>query len=386
MTTRALDGVPSARIDELRPRDGVRRALRRAARAGCCIGVITLLPSVLPADDIGSCDAANGVSVICGLRHPEDLEVLPGAQHIIVSEYGSVDGTKPGHLSALRVGDHTVRTLYPAARTAEPAPADWGDAACPGPPGPAFSPHGIHHSTQAGVERLLVVNHGGREAVELFEIGTDEAGAPVRLTWRGCVVAPDALWLNDVAGLPGGGFLASHMMARGTGIEHIRQVERDKAATGAVYEWQRDTGWRPLAGTEGALVNGIEIADDGGVVYVNHYLGDAVVAVDRQTGERVWTAAVPAPDNSSIAPDGRLLVASHRDDLDAVLHCSENETAFCALPYAIVAVDTATGATTTLTDGGGAPFGGATVAVQIGDRLYLGAFAGERIAVRKLKP
>ena len=49
------------------------------------------------------------------------------------------------------------------------------DVPCPGPPPPAFSPHGIHLSERSdGRLQLLAVQHGGRESVEFFA----PAGAP----------------------------------------------------------------------------------------------------------------------------------------------------------------------------------------------------------------
>ena len=44
----------------------------------------------------------------------------------------------------------------------------WGTPDCPGEPDKAFAPHGIHLSRRGdGRLQLLVVNHGGREAIEV---------------------------------------------------------------------------------------------------------------------------------------------------------------------------------------------------------------------------
>ncbi len=338
----------------------------------------------LAADD---CAPGQGYTPICGLQRPEDLEALPGGKLILVSEYGALSGALPGRLTAYRPLDDARTALYPAAdATAATATAGWGDPTCPGAPGPAFSPHGIHHSTVGGANRVLVVNHGGREAVELFELELAPDSASATLTWRGCVIAPDDVWLNDVAGLPDGGLAVSHMVKRGTGEEAFFEAERTHAATGEVLEWQTAGGWRRLPGTAGGLPNGVEVSADGATLYVNYYLGDAVAAFDRASGRELWRTAVPSPDNSSWSGDTRLLIASHRDDLHAIIACGKDPAAlYCKLPFAIVALDAGTGAAETLLEGDGETMGAVTVALPFDDQLYLGAFTGQRMARIPLK-
>ena len=72
--------------------------------------------------------------------------------------------------------------------------------------------HGIrlqrpwHRAGQSGDRpKLLAINHGGREAVEVFGLTANGANEP-DLTWMGCVVAPANAQLNSVVALPEGGF------------------------------------------------------------------------------------------------------------------------------------------------------------------------------------
>src|SRR6185503_17968258 len=98
--------------------------------------------------------------------------------------------------------------------TAAPAGERWGDATCPGPPSAAFSPHGIDLARRRdGRLALLAVNHGGRESVEFFEVAEPEHPT---VTWRGCAIPPPESFLNEVAILPDGGFVTTHMFARST--------------------------------------------------------------------------------------------------------------------------------------------------------------------------
>lgn len=56
---------------------------------------------------------------------------------------------------------------------------------------------------------------------------------------------------------------------------------------------------------------------------------------------------------------------------------------WCSL--SVLALNPQTGAQRTVFTGEGAPMGG-TVALQAGDRIYLGFFVGERVVARSLVP
>lgn len=343
----------------------------------CC--AMLVLPAACAADG-ADCSARDGFTPICGFQRPEDIEVLPG-NTLLVSEYGGLAGAHTGVLSLYSPTDGTRRALYPGPTASDGVP-DWGAPDCPGPPGAELDPHGIHHGPGGGEGRVLVVNHRGREAVELFELVAAAEPAATRLVWRGCVPAPAEVWMNDVVGLPGGGFAVSHMVTRGTGGAALFDAERARNDSGYVLTWDAATGWRKLPGSDGALPNGLEISADGSVLYVNEYFGDRVVALERASGERLWTTAVDAPDNSSWGLDGRLLVASHHADLAAVMACDHEPLTLCTLPFSIVAIDPANGNRVTVVEGGGpgAPMGAATVAAEFGGKLWLGSYVGDRMA------
>ncbi len=328
----------------------------------------------------GSDTSSLELSVIDGFQAPEDIDLLPGGDIMIVSEYGGVTGERSGTIKLLRRNNNT-EILYPnPAADIDKVTTPWGAEGCGPALGERIAPHGIHVGAGPGAKaQLLVVNHGERESIEIFQIWDAKQHEP-SLRWRGCVVAPDHVWLNDVAALPSGGFVASHMTPRGTNVEALLEIDSRPEIQGHVLEWTPDGGWRKIPGTEGALANGVSVSPDGSVLYVNYYLGDEVVAIERSTGKKLWTASVEGPDNSSWTPEGALLVASHRTELEDVLGCNHVTTPYCGIRFGVVSIDPASGATTELFAGEGAPFGGATVALDIGDRIYLGSFAGERVA------
>lgn len=337
----------------------------------------TTLPATPSAEE--GCRPAGNVTPICVFERPEDLEPLDvPAGHVLVSEYGSLDGSRTGRVSLLDLHSGTGLVLYPPD---PPAPNVAGPlaGACPGPPGPGFSPHGIHLGDGPdGTPRLLTVNHGGREAVEIFDV--DAGPDAVTLRWRDCVVAPPTVWMNDVVTLPGGGFAVTHMIARGTPGDAIHAAEHGREETGEVLSWFPGTGWASVPGSAGSLPNGIEASADGATLYVAYYFGDVLVALDRTSGRRVWETPIDAPDNLSWTSAGELLVAGHHVGLAAIEACGASEDPVCPIPYTIAAFDPATGARRDVLSGGDATFGGATVAVEAGGELLLGSFAGRRLA------
>lgn len=333
----------------------------------------------------GSCQGSDTVDIFCGFTAPEDLEALPDQKRMLVSEYGGLAGKRPGTIKLLQLDSGDTRVLYPNALAAAPETL-WGDPSCTEELGAVFAPHGIHlNKGPGGEDRLLVVNHAERESVEMFELIGVESDSPT-LEWRGCVVAPDDVWLNEAAGLPGGAFVASNMAPRGTSAEELLKRETTGENTGYALVWSPGSGWEKLAGSDGIVTNGVQTSPTGDVVYVNYTLGNETRAIERATGKVLWTVEVAYPDNSSWTPGGKLMVASIRGSLEKVIECIEAANAFCPIEFGVVSIDPASGEASVVAEGGGAPFGFATVAVQVADRVYMGSATGERIGIVSVAP
>ncbi|MEQ8955435.1 MAG: hypothetical protein RL120_14985, partial [Gammaproteobacteria bacterium] len=77
-------------------------------------------------------------------------------------------------------------SVYPAANSNHQA--DRGRyGACPGPVTEEFRPHGLHLVPGDNESHLLlVVRHGARESIEVFDI--DASNGTPSVTWIGCVV------------------------------------------------------------------------------------------------------------------------------------------------------------------------------------------------------
>ena len=118
----------------------------------------------------------------------------------------------------------------------------WGDPACTTPPGEKFNAHGIDLVRRDdGRLQLLVIQHGSREAVELFEVMGE--GIDWRVAWRGCVASPDNASLNSIAGLSNGDFYTTQMIPLDPPIDLTQGIPR--FITGLAYAWsQADASFR----------------------------------------------------------------------------------------------------------------------------------------------
>ena len=314
------------------------------------------------------CVRAGDVQFVCGQQGPEDLVVIPGSQWVVASAYGGSGG-----INLIRVSDRTTIVGYPAESAKERFDRK-AYVGCSGAPDAAarakFITHGL--SLQPGkksVHRLLVVAHGSRESIEVFEI--DAAPAIPVLTWIGCVVAPDPVGLNSVRWLPDGGFIATNFLARNVDAERrAKMLEGEK--NGELWEWHTATGWLKVPGSEAAGANGIEISDDGKWLYVAAWGSQSFFRLSRgQTSPK--RDEIPLGfrvDNIRWAKDGSLLAAG------------QGGTAPAPQTSNVVKIDTKTLAVTeVLKRPNSEAFGAGTVAVEIGKDLWVGSFRGDRIAI-----
>ncbi len=367
-------------------------ALVLASGLSACAGPPEALPPCDPAQEEAGL-------VLCDLRNPEDIALLPGRAWIVVSQMARLDedpsadpaSARPGDLLAIRLADGARRRLFPP-NAAEPGPPwpplpseeRWGDGACPGPPDPArFLPHGIDvGSDRQGRGRLAVVNHGGREAVEIFEIGVRAAPS---VEWRGCVPMPEGMMMNDVAWHPAGGFVVTNfspsLEGRGlatvwTGFEIMTGRE-----TGSVLRWTPEAGLVEIGNSRGSAPNGVAVAPDGSEIFVAEWGAKSVFRL-RFDGDgeplRDAVALEHSPDNLSWTRDGRLLVAGQGGGVLKVLGCNEIEEGACGVDYGVYSIDPVSLEARRLYDGKGA----ASVALEVEDEVLVGSFVGDRIERR----
>ena len=324
------------------------------------------------------CEASAGIQPDCRFQNPEDLAVLPSNQGLLVSQFGGMDGAVAGNLAFYSPRDGRIEVLFPptAGITDD---RSWGNADCKPPDAAAFAPHGIDLEQRAdGRYVLLVVNHGLRESVEMLEVLEDDAG--VTLEWRGCAEGPEQAFFNDVVASRGGGFWVTHMMPQDSQTSAMLKSALLGADSGFVYAWNQTSGFTVVAGSAGPFPNGIEKSADEKHLFINMYMAGEVRKLNLATAEVVAVAAVASPDNVTWSNDGRLLIASHTDGFLELMACQDLAQGSCGFAFEIIALDPASMTGTVVVANRGAPMGAATVAVEFNGDLYLGTFAGDRIA------
>ena len=332
------------------------------------------------------CDGSGEYSYICGPVSAEDLVLIPGTKWVVASGFG-------GSVSLYLVDSErkTWGNFYPAGEPrARQSMATYG--ACPGSPDPnSFVAHGLNIRPGAdGHSTLYVVGHGEREAIEVFDV--DASGDVPVLTWTGCVMTPDGMQANSVASLADGSLLATIPLHTGILINEAF-VGRP---TGAVYEWSPgDATFTKIEGTEMPYGNGIEVSDDGQEFYVASSGLQKVLAFSNSNPTRLLRSSRAlsfVPDNLHMGSDGSLITAGLVivdpvcGDVPMSLEFDLGKFASCPRPFTVLAVDPRSMQDSVLASSPAHKhFSNITMALQVGAELWIGTFAGDRIAYRILE-
>ena len=325
---------------------------------------------------ISNCEASGLIRPVCKMQTPEDIAALPNGEHLLLVNFGGMfSGT--GYLSLFNVADESSKTLFPSDQLLESSHVRWGDNNCPPPEMKKFRPHGSHlHRLKDGRWRYLVINHGLRESIELFEARLN--GYDTSLIWRGCVLAGEDTIMNDVVGLSDGDLVFTRMFhTEPTPLSRIFSILGFN--TGDVWRWNKKNGLRILTGTEAAEPNGIEISPDEKHIYANMYFENEVWKIDADKGGIIEKAKISHPDNSAWTRDKKLWVASHSGSILEQAACLGSQSKSCGAPFEIIELNTDTMETSVVFSQRGPPMGAATVAVVQGDRVYMGSFVGDRL-------
>ena len=341
----------------------MRRFLALAVATAMFTASSPLVAQGPPAAQTTPCASVTGVTLVCGQQGPEDLYALPGGQWVVAGAY-----TGTGGINLIKVIDRVSVRLFPSATTKTQYDAK-AYPGCPGPPAATpdaqFTTHGLWLEPGTGNNRrLLVVGHGSRESIEVFTV--DMRGATPTLTWIGCAIAPDPIGLNSVFGLPDGGFIATDFLARGISAE-ARQKMLNGEKNGALWEWHAKNGWQKIPGSEASGANGIDVSDDGKTLYVAAWGSQSFFRMSRGRTpvDRHDISLRFRVDNLHRARDGSLWAVGQGQGTTE-----------------IVKIDPKTMAVTkVLSRPDDASFRSGTVGVEVGDRLWVGSFTGDRIAV-----
>ena len=322
--------------------------------------------------------------VLTGVSAPEDMEPLPGGSALLLSEFRLPGSSRMSRLAVLdtRTGAVTAASLEGPREGAR----RWGTPDCVAPdPAPSWGGLSLTRTARGGW-RLLVVNQGSRTSIEAFAVTM--RGTDLTLTWQGCATLPANQHPNDVAGLSDGGFVVSiigderHFNAP-DGLTRLLSGE----VTGYLLAYSHAGGFRRLPGTEAATPNGVVVTRGGRQLAFASWTGRAVIAYDLQQGKVTGRVALPiSPDNLSLTSRGTVL-ATGGPSVAYVPAClgSGGVGEQCESPFSVMEIGLRADAggllpVKTLIDAPAGVINGATIAVELGRALYVGAFTGERVA------
>jgi hypothetical protein len=364
-------------------------------RTSLILAVLVLLVSGCDNPPRGGCnpDPPPGtVGSICGFANPEDVEVVPAAGLLVVSQMRR--GATGGSLAALPLDpaaqkDAVARRLWPTgapAADSNPAGSPVGDPSCTAPPAAdAFAPHGITSAPTdtPGITRIAVVGHDVREAIELFDLTGKDGTATV--SWRGCVPLPAGIVGNDVSLATDGEITVSNYTPVMQGWRGLYYTLKGGLGwnTGDVMAWARGRGWRHLPGTAAPSPNGVLVSPDGKTVFYAETGSGRVGRVPRagvpagHTAEHVTIGG--NPDNLSLSPRGTILAATHTDGA-AFLLCAFGRLP-CRTGWSIFEIDPVSLHATLLLHHDGSTVGGVASAAEFNGRMYFGAVFDDRIGV-----
>jgi sugar lactone lactonase YvrE len=330
------------------------------------------------ADQEDNCRPADGLAFICGLHHPEDLVLVLGSKWIIAGSLSLKQGFGAG--GGLYLIDSEARIASKLIPEFSAAAIDPHYNRCPGPPDARlFGAHGLAISPLHGSKyRLYAINHGGREAVEVFDIDMKGGRTPI---WRGCVEFPSNFFLNSVAPTSDGGLVVTNLLDRSDGDRRRKMVTAGN--TGAVYRWRPGETPQLVAGSELTGDNGIAVSADG-AIYVAAWGGKAIVRLTWHNGvlEKKVIPLDFLPDNLHWAPDGTLLIAGQRRDMERLFEACTPEP--CRIAWVVARLDPRAMTVRELKSGDGQSFTEATTALQVGHQIWLGSADDDRIAIMPL--
>ncbi|HEX6998426.1 MAG TPA: hypothetical protein VF322_09790 [Gammaproteobacteria bacterium] len=318
-----------------------------------------------------SCEPEGDLRFVCGLNAVEDLVQVGDSRWLLGSGLGG--GGNPGTLVLVDSEAKTGEVIYPAEGAAA-AHARERFPGCASPPDASvFNAHGITlRATGPGRYEFLVVNHGGREAVEFFDV--DARGAKPALTWIGCVTMPPDTSINSLDTLPDGGFVVTHFYTPSKGG---MGAVFDGEITGGLLEWHPGGEVTPIPGTELSGANGVALSDGGRVIHVAAWGTRDLVRFERRGGA-VTKRAVPvdfALDNIRWTADGNLLIAGQK-----FVPRREGPERLDGWTVAVYDPDSLELVAKLKEVDGTAAFQGVSSALEVGDTIWVGPFQGDRIA------
>jgi hypothetical protein len=331
--------------------------------AGALLAPAQPLAAQTPAASPKTCAPEGDLHFVCNLISVEDFVPVEGGRWLVGGSY--IEKSVGLYLVDTQAKSAKPVTLSLAAK---PDPLYAG---CAAPDLKVLQTHGLDVRQVNGHTRVYVINHGGRESVELFELHPATNSAE----WIGCALPPEGVSGNAISAMRGGAFAITKFMDTHdkNGFQHILAGQ----VTGTVYLWSPGKGFNEVPGTRLSGDNGLLSSPDGRWLYINAYGSREIYRVPLSGhGKRSVAKVDFCPDNLRWAPDGSIFVTGQFIDAQSLnkLH-----------GWATVRLDPKTMTTTPVVKEAGLKvFDDATSTVQVGQTLWFGTFRGDRMAYMPL--
>jgi hypothetical protein len=352
------------------------RASTALALAALCTAIGLQVARSVPAfaDDQKKCSTSK--DTICGVTNVEDLVAIEGTPWVVGSSLAGGTG-KPEPLYLFDTKTFTASPIGASDIALHPDKAAY--PGCPSAPDFAkFASHGLDYRGTAERGTLYVVNHGGRESIEIFAVETP-SGAKPKLQWTGCVVVPSTVWPDGVTSLPDGGFVATSLWD-----PHDKQF-LDKLAeakpVGGLFEWHPKQGWQEIGPSGMSGPNGLVSSIDGRTLYVNLWAEKKILKYDRQSKAGQTIAIDTQPDNVRWSRDHTYILVGGQDaPVKAIIGCFESKDVNCNTPFKIYKLDPVNMKLTEVVKSGVYDgMGAGTGALDVGPDLWASTFRSDRI-------
>ncbi len=239
-----------------------------------------------------ACGLHGDVEILCGTRSPEDLELTPDGNYLIVSQF--VNG-RGGTGAGLVLFNLAKKSYGKIAITSEPK-KDWGDPKCPGPIGEALVPHGISLAKESQRRDPALCRQSWRSAVDRNV--RSEAGRRYLEHWPGTAAFPTdegvqrrrdhfRRWIHRDA--------SDRIDARDRRQRHQRTAERLRC------RWTPGRPEAELPGTRQGYPNGVLVSPNGRFMYYNAWTNLSVHKYDLKKGADAGVVKLDfMPDNITL--------------------------------------------------------------------------------------
>jgi hypothetical protein len=317
------------------------------------------------------------IKYLKGPLNVEDMLPLGDTQWLVTSGLNGKPTNKDhnGHIYLINHKEKTFEELFPGASQKIEHDKEMFNA-CPRPINHnSISFHGLDLKQQSsGLYHLYVINHGEREAIEVFNV--DVKGTKPAISWAGCVMLPKEVMANSVTILPDGGFLTTNYFDPTNPNSRMELIQGK--ISGAVYEWHPGGEVKAIKGTELSGPNGITLSPDNEWVYLTAFGKREIIRFNRTkspiTMERVKVGITP--DNIRWGDDGMLYTVGNNHVPPEECQnppCRAGWSVYSVHPYSlklkrIFSIDQ----TAALQNG--------TTALVVDNEIWVGTFAGDMIA------